>query len=233
MNMIDEILTKATALQNEDYTITETSNLSEVNNLNNQLSAIVSNATVFFVNIKNIPFIVNNEGKRVAAKIYKIFHETLSVFAKESNAFLVNHNNSSFLLIYPSSIQEIDTNIENAFRLSHVLGKVLVKNFTQFSNVDFAIGVDHGRILGSKYSNDTLWYGTCIDKAEAISKVCSKPCYLGISGLIYSKLSDNMRTKTRHILGIPKKELIWLKGRYQFENESKHYYASNFTIEVE
>ena len=77
-----------------------------------------------------------------------------------------------------------------------------------------------------------MWYGTCINKAAAISEMCLKPCYLGISGLVYSELSENLKTITRHILGIPKKEPAWIKGIYQFENERKHYYSSNHTIEV-
>lgn len=230
--MIDEILSRAIELRDKEFAITETSNLSEVNNLNNEMSAIVSSATVLYINLKNMPYIIKNDGKRAASKTYKIFHEVLEIFAKETNAYLIDHNSSSILMVYPSSIKEIDTHIENAFKLSYVLGKELVKNITQFGSLNFSIGIDHGRILGTKCNNGILWYGTCIDKAAAISELCLKPSYLGISGLIYSEISENLKTITRHILGIPKKEPAWVKGSYQFENERKHYYSSNHTIEV-
>lgn len=230
--MIEEILNKAIELHNEDFKIAETSNLSEVNNLSDEMSAIVCSATVFFINLKNMPYIIKNDGKRAASKTYKIFHEALSVFAKETNAYLIDHNSNSFLLVYASSIKEIDTHIENAYRLSYVLGKELVKSIPQFNSLNFAIGIDHGRVLGTKSNQGILWYGTCIDKAAAISELCLKPSYLGISGLIYSEISENLKTITRHILGIPKKEPAWVKGSYQFENERKHYYSSNHTIEV-
>lgn len=230
--MVDEILIRSTSLLNEEYTFTDTTNLSEVNNLKDNLSAIVSSATVFFVNLKNIPFVIKNDGKRAASKRYKIFHEALDIFAKETNAYLIDNSISSFLLVYPSSIKEIDIHIENAFKLSYILGKELVKKIDQLGTLNFSIGIDHGRILGTKSNNGIMWYGTCINKAAAISEMCLKPCYLGISGLVYSELSENLKTITRHILGIPKKEPAWIKGIYQFENERKHYYSSNHTIEV-
>lgn len=226
MNIVDEILEKATKLQEEEYLYTETHDLS------NPTPAVVSNATVFVVNLKNLPFIVANYGKRIASKAQKTFHTALSVFAKETNAYLVDYSSKSFLLVYPDSIDEIDTHIENAFKLSYILGKVLVKSIAQFANLSFGIGIDHGRVLGARGENNTLWYGYCIDKAEAISEVSMKPCYLGISRLVYSKLSSSLKTKTHHILGIPKKETIWIKTGYRFENEDKHCYTSNFTIEI-
>lgn len=233
MNIVDEILEKATKLQEEEYLFTETPEFSQIDDLNNPTPAVVSHATVFVVNLKNLPFIVKNFGKRVASKAQKTFHAALSVFARETNAYLVDYTNKSFLLIYPDSIEEIDSHIENAFKLSYILGKVLVKSITQFANLNFGIGIDHGRVLGTRGENSTLWYGYCIDKAEAISEVSMKPCYLGISKLVYSKLSGTLKTKTHHILGIPKKETIWVKNEYQFENESKHCYTSNYTIEIE
>ena len=69
--MIEEILNKAIELCNEDFKITETSNLSEVNNLSDEMSAIVCSATVFFINLKNMPYIIKNDGKRAASKTYK------------------------------------------------------------------------------------------------------------------------------------------------------------------
>lgn len=230
--MIDEILAKATTVQNEEIAITESHNLSEINNLKDNQSAIVTEATVFFVNLKNIPFLTKNYGKRAASKMYKMLHEALDIFAKETNAYLIDHSTSSFLLAYSSSINEIDIHIENAFKLSYVLGRKLVKNTDQLGILNFSIGIDHGRILGTKSDNGIRWFGTCIDKAATISELCMKPCYLGISGLVYSELSEDLKTTSHHILGIPKKGPAWIKGVYQFENERKHYYSSNYTIEV-
>lgn len=233
MSIVDEILKKANKLQEEEYLFTETPELSQIDDLTNPTPAVVSHATVFVVNLKNLPFIVRNYGKRVASKAQKTFHAILSIFARETNSYLVDYTSKSFLLIYPDSIEEIDSHIENAFKLSYLLGKVLVKSVAQFANLTFGIGIDHGRVLGSRCDNKTLWYGYCIDKAEAISETTMKPCYLGISKLVYSKLSGTLKTKTHHILGIPKKEAIWFKTEYKFENESKHCYTSNYTIETE
>lgn len=233
MNIADEIQEEAVSIQDEEYNIIETYNLSEAESLDNETSAIVCNATVVFVKIKNMTSILHNDGKRVASKVFRIIRKVLNHFAKKTDAYLIDYNNRSILLVYPSSIKEIDVQITNALKLSHILGKVLVKSLDDFVNLSFSIGVDHGRILGIKSNNKTFWYGTCIEKAEAISDACMKPCYLGISGLVYSELSNNLKNMTRRILGFPKKEQVWNKDHYTFEYESKHYYSTSFTIETE
>lgn len=232
MSLINEIQSKANAILKGQYSIIETSDLSKLDSITDNSSAIVTSATVFFINLKNIPYIVKNDGKRNAAKTYTTYFEIVNCFANETGGYLTKYDSKSFLLIYPSGSNDIDKHIENAYKLSFILGKFLPKKIEQFNSISFSIGIDHGRILGVKIGDEKIWLGTCINKAAAISELCIKPSYLGISGFIYSELGDEMKTYTRHILGIPKKENTWLRGSYQFENEHKHFYTSHYTIEV-
>ena len=232
MSLIDEINNKIESLQNEEYSILETKEIDAFDQLNDGLSAIVTNATVLYINIKNIPFFTKNDGKRVASKIYKTYQEVLSLFAKETNGVFACYTNSSFLVFYPESIKNIDTHISNSFKLSYIIGKVLPQKHPQFSGVDISIGIDHGRILGTKCYHGRLWYGTCIDKAIAISNMCTKPSYLGISRLIYSEIGEDLRTITHRVMGFSKKEMAWQKGSYYFENENKHYYSTRHNLEI-
>lgn len=68
MSLIDDINNKIDSLQNEEYSIIETKEMNAFDDLNDSLSAIVTNATVLYINIKNIPFITKNDGKRAASK---------------------------------------------------------------------------------------------------------------------------------------------------------------------
>lgn len=233
MSLIDDISNKMDALQNEEFSITETQAIDSIENLDDGLSAIVTSATVFFINIKNIPFIVSNDGKRAASKTYKLYQEALRLFANETNGVLVNYTNSSILIIYPTSIKEIDTHINNAFQLSYLIGRALPQKYPELSNINISVGIDHGRILGTKCVHGSLWYGSCIDKAAAISAACVKPSFIGVSRLVYSEISESLKNITIHrVLGFSKKEQAWQKSSYQLGNESKHFYSTRHNIEI-
>ena len=124
MSLIDDINNKIDSLQNEEYSIIETKEMNAFDDLNDSLSAIVTSATVLYINIKNIPFFTKNDGKRAASKIYKMYQEVLKLFANDTNGIFACYTNSSFLIFYPSSIKDIDTHITNAFKLSYLIGKI-------------------------------------------------------------------------------------------------------------
>lgn len=232
MNLSEEILSKTATISLQEVNFAETSNTKDIGKLDDNLSTIVTNATVIHVKLKNLQYLTKNEGKRSAVKSYKIYHQVLQIFADETHADLVDHDTKSFLLIYPSSHKDISTIVENAMKLSYVLGRLLPKNIDKFASIDFGIGIDHGRIMGTKSNNGNHWYGICIDKAAVIAGLCLKPSYVGISGLVYSELNEDLKIHTSHILGIPKKENAWQKGSYQFENEHKHFYTTHHVIEI-
>ena len=101
--------------------------------------------------------------------------------------------------------------------------------------MEFAIGIDHGHIMGTKNlsdnGNDHLsWFGTCIYKAMRICKECARPFYVGVSGSIYHNLDEDLRIAERRILGIKKKVEIWTRVSYQFDNVKKHLYQTNHRI---
>ena len=64
MSLINEIQSKANAILEGQYSIIETSDLSKLDSITDNSSAIVTSATIFFINLKNIPYIVKNDGKR-------------------------------------------------------------------------------------------------------------------------------------------------------------------------
>lgn len=233
MSLIDNLNSKMEAIQNEEYSVIETKDLDAFDQLNDGLSAIVTSATVFYINIKNISFFTKNDGKRAASKVYKTYQEVLRLFANETNGVLVCYSNSSFLIIYPESVKDIDTHITNSFKLSYIIGKTIPQKEPMFSNVNISIGIDHGRVLGTKCEHGRLWYGTCIDKAIAISDVCTKPSFVGISRLIYNEISENLKTISHRVMGFSKREMVWQKSSYYFENESKHFYSTRHNLEIE
>lgn len=232
MSIIENILSEAKALSEQEFRFKETSDFNEASQLGEGLEGLVTKATVLHIRIKGLFMVTKSSGKRASATIYKLFELAVKHFADETKGIFTTYTSDSFLIVYPESIKAIGTHIDNAFKLSYVL-KTLVAKTPTLKSCDFAIGVDHGKILVTRNTCGLQWYGTCIHKAEAIGELCFKPAYVGISGVIYSELDEDHTTTTRHILGIPKKENIWQKGSYQFEGEHKHFYSTRHNIEME
>lgn len=232
MSLFDDIKNKTNSVLTEDFSIVETNEIQNLTNLQDGPNITITSATVFFINLKNLPMVTKIEGRRVAARIFKIYHQIAILFANETGGFVKAFNNSSILIIYPSSSKDIDNQVDNAFKLSYIFGKALPENHPQLSHISISIGIDHGRILGTKSEDEKLWFGYCIDKAAAISEMCIKPAIIGISGFVYSEISEKTKTTTHRVLGFQQKESVWIKSSYQFENELKSYYTTSRTTEI-
>ena len=66
-----------------------------------------------------------------------------------------------------------------------------------------------------------------------ICKECSRPFYIGVSGIIYHNLGEDLRITYRRILGLKKSVEVWTKVSYQYENVKKHLYQTNHKIPID
>ncbi len=71
MSLTQQILEKTTALSEAEFEYTNTSDFSLTDSLNDDCNAIVMEATVIYLNIKNVDVLLKT-GKRLAARIYKL-----------------------------------------------------------------------------------------------------------------------------------------------------------------
>lgn len=123
-------------------------------------------------------------------------------------------------------------------RIASAISEKYKSQFSFITGLEFAMGIDHGHLMGSKNLEDNnneriTWFGTCLYKAMRISKECARPFYIGISGSVYHNLPDELRTTTRRILGIRKSIEMWTKVTYQYENVKKHLYQTNHKISLD
>lgn len=229
MKTNDEITNQVEKTIQQEFTFSETRHIEGKTLSQEQLEAIVVVSNVLFVRINQMTTVVDSEGKRSAAKIFRLYRQVIQKFAELTQAHFEIFDSCSFLLIYPGQHEEAPKAVKRAMQLTHILTDSLKAYAEQFNQMDFAIGIDHGRILGTNEGR-IIWQGMCIEKAKKISEMCLKPYRIGISRMVYSILEENDKVITKHILGmIPQKEEIWLRNSYDFANAHRHFYVTKHT----
>lgn len=237
MSWTESLGQKLSTYAKEEFEYLETTDITDVSKLDYGISGLYMEATVVFVEIKNVPYILKEHGRRKLAQAYTMVGEVLTAIAQQTGAFVNCYSPSAFLVVYPGK-EETKQAVISAMKISQALSDTYKSTFDFLPGFEFAMGMDHGHILGTKLPSDNglehiSWFGTCILKANKICNECARPFYLGVSGSIYHSLGEELRTTQRRILGIKKSVDIWTKVTYQFENVKKHLYQTNHKISLE
>lgn len=232
---IDE---KLTTLAGTEFTYIETSDISKANEIDYGCTGIYLEATIIYFEIKNMAFILKENGRRKMAQIYTMFREVLSAIAEADGGFVNCYSPESILVVYPGKENNTKNAVKSAIKISTFLSEALKTKFGNITGLEFGMGMDHGHIMGTKNLSDNgieclTWFGTSILKAKSICRECARPYYLGISSVIYHGLDEELLITIKRILGIKKRVELWTKVSYQYENNKKHLYQTNHRIALD
>ncbi len=238
MSWIESLDEKLTQYTNTEFEYIETSDIKEAEKIDYGATGIYMEATVIYFEIKNIPFMLKENGRRKTALAYTMYREVLKTIADKSGAFVNCFAPNAFLVVYPGREDSSPEAVKGAMKIVYALSETYKKQFSTINGLEFSMGLCHGHIMGSKNPSDCgyenmTWFGTCIYKAIRISKECGRPFYIGIPSSLYHTLDEELKRTTRRILGIKKPVEIWNKISYQYENVKKHLYQTNHKIPIE
>lgn len=238
MSWKDSLNQKLTSYNEAEFDYIETKDVTEASKIDLGCSGIYMEATIIYFEIKNVPYILKENGRRKMAQIYTMIHDVLSAIADKSGSFVNCFSPSAFLIVFPGRDESLPTAVKCALKISYALGEEFKHQFTSFNGFEFAMGLDHGHIMGTKNLSDTgsehlTWFGSCVYKAIRIAQECSRPFHVGVSGSIYHSLGEDMRIAQRRILGVKKTVEMWTKVTYQYENVKKHLYQTNHKIPLD
>lgn len=229
-----ELSDKLTKFSEDEFNYIDTKDITNADNIDYGCSGVYMEATVIYLEIKNLPYILKENGRRKAAKVYTMLHTVITSIAKNTDAFVNTFSPNAILVVYPGKEEVNKDAVRGAMRISYALSDAFKHQFSEFG-MEFSMGLDHGHIMGTKNLSDNnydsiTWFGSCIYKAMRICNECARPFYVGVSGSIYHNLDEDLRIAERRILGIRKKVEIWTKVSYQYENVKKHLYQTNHKI---
>lgn len=238
MSWKENLSEKLSALSTAEFDYIETKDISRASEIDLKNSGIYMEATIIYFEIKNLPFMLKEHGRRKVAQTYTMYREVLASIAEPAGAFINCFSPNAFLIIYPGKEESLKAAAAGAMKITHAISVTFKDQFNSISGLEFAMGLDHGHIMGTKNLSDNniesiTWFGSSVYKAMRICRECSRPFYVGISSVIYHNLDEDMRVITRRILGIKKRIDIWSKVSYQYDNVKKHLYQTNQKISPE
>ena len=229
-----ELGEKLSQYSEAEFNYIDTKDITNADNIDYGCSGVYMEVTVIYLEIKNLPYILKENGRRKTAKVYTMLHTVITSIAKNTGAFVDTLSPNAILVVYPGKEEVNKDAVRGAMRISYALSDAFKHQFSEFG-MEFSMGLDHGHIMGTKNLSDNnydsiTWFGSCIYKAMRICNECARPFYVGVSGSIYHNLDEDLRIAERRILGIRKKVEIWTKVSYQYENVKKHLYQTNHKI---
>lgn len=238
MSWKEDLTSKISTLSAAEFDYIETHDINRVSEIDLNCTGIYMQATVIFFEIKNWYYMLENQGRRKMAQTYTMLNEVLSVIAKNAGGFVNNFAPNAFLIVFPGEDTTYPTAIKTAMKIVGAITDTYKKEFTAVGGVEFAMGIHHGHIMGTKTLSDTdmehiTWFGKSIYKAHRISEQCARPFYIGISSSIYHSLGEDLRISYRRILGIKKSVEIWSKVTVRFQNVKKHLYQTNHKLPID
>lgn len=238
MSWKENLTEKLAALSKAEFEYIETSDIKRAAEIDLNNSGIYMEATVVYFEIKNLTYMLKENGRRKAAQAYTMYREVIGAIAEQTGAFVNCFSANALLIIYPGKEESQKNACIGAIKIATAISQTYKDLFSSLSGLEFSMGLDHGHIMGTKTLSENnmehvTWFGTCIYKAMRISQECSRPFYVGISGLLYHNLDEGMRVHTRRILGIKKRIDVWNKVTYQYDNVKKHLYQTNQKISFE
>lgn len=235
MSWKETLSEKLNAYIDAEFSYLETKDVNDATKIDYGCSGIYMESTIIYFEIKNVPFLLKEHGRRKVAMLYTMFKEAITAIAEPTGAFVNCFAPNAFLIVYPGHEETMSEAVVGALKIVHLLTEDLKHQFTFINGIEFSMGLDHGHIMGTKNLSDNgsdyiTWFGSCIYKAIRIAKECSRPFYVGVSGSIYHSLGEDLRLVPRRILGIKKNVEMWTRASYQYENVKKHLYQTNHKI---
>ncbi len=233
-----ELTEKINALSKAEFDYIETKDISRISELDFGCTGIYMEATVIYFEIKNSLAVLKDQGRRKMAQVYTMYNNVLTSIAEKDGGFVNCYAPNALLVVFPGKEEDHTKAVKCAMKIAYALSDLLKDSFAHIPGLEFAMGMDHGHIMGTKNLSDVnmenlTWFGACIYKAQRICKECSRPFYIGVSGTIYHSLGEDMRITYRRILGIKKSVEIWTKVSYQHENVKKHLYQTNQKLSLD
>lgn len=238
MSWTESLGEKLSSYALEEFNYKETKDINDASQIDLGVSGLYMEASIIYLEIRNVPYILKEHGRRKMAQGYTMVSEVLNAIAEHTGAFVNSYAPNAFLVVYPGKEETFHEAVKGALKVSHALSEDFKSQFDTIPGFEFAMGIDHGHIMGTKTQSDNgtehfAWFGSCVYKAMRICKECARPFYIGISGSIYHSLGEDLRTTTKRILGIKKSVEIWTKISYQYDNVKKHLYQTNHKISLD
>lgn len=237
MGLRDDIKNKAKAIVAEDFIVEDVLYVPEISNtkLTFGCTGLRFNATVLYIDMRGSTAILNKHNKRTVAKIHMIYFHAIVKVANSLNGDARSFNGDSLLVFFQGTTKDsLSTAVKAAMQMEYALTQIVNEEISQYSAIDFGIGIDYGQILTTKIgvsgenNRDLIWIGNAVNRSTVISDKCKSPNHVGISANVYANLNSDVQYHEKKIGAETKKINMWTKGEILYNGQKEDYYYTNY-----
>ena len=238
MGLKDNIKNKVKEIEGEAFQVEEVYSIPTISNskLTFGCKGLEFTATVLYIDMRGSTAILNKHRKRVVAKIHMLYYHAIVKIAKATGGEIRSFNGDSLLVFYQGSTEESVSNaIKAAMQMKYSIKTLLNENLKHYTDIDFGIGIDHGKILATKVgiggtdeTKDLIWIGNAVNKAAKISDQCKSDYNIGISELVYNHLLDYVKYKEKDGLLFKRRVNMWYIDYFTYNGKTEEYYKTNY-----
>lgn len=236
MGLKDNIKNKVKKIEGEPFQVEEVDSVPTISNskLTFDCKGLEFTATVLYIDMRGSTAILNKHRKRVVAKIHMLYYHAIVKIAKATEGEIRSFNGDSLLVFYQGSTKESLSNaIKAAMQMKYSIKTLLNENLKRYTDIDFGIGIDHGKILATKVgiggtdeTKDLIWIGNAVNKAAKISDKCKSDYNIGISELVYNNLLDYVKYKEKDGIFFKQQVDMWDMYSFTYNGETEWYYKT-------
>ena len=123
MSWKEALSTKLSAYAESEFDYIETKDIKNVSKIDLGCTGIYMEGTIIYFEIKNLPYILKENGRRKAAQTYTMFKEVLTAVTEEDEAFVNCFSPNAFLIVYPGRDESMEIAVKGALRIAHALSE--------------------------------------------------------------------------------------------------------------
>jgi adenylate cyclase len=245
MTLNDDIRNKVNTILNENFSTTLISYIPRIDDtkLTFLNTGLEFEATVIFIDMRGSTATLNKHNKTTVAKIHMSYFHTIVKIANANNGHVRSFNGDSALIFFQGTTKDSLSNaVLTAMKIKYMVSddkQGINKLLKKYSEVDFGIGMDNGKILATKvgisggHNRDLFWIGNCVNKSTVIGNECRSPTHIGISSHVYGNLNDNAKYVTRkNYYGQDEKVDMWTKSQFMYNGQHEYYYYTSYHVVV-
>ncbi len=244
MSLRDDIIKKAKEIESETFLVEDVSYVPTISNskLTFGCKGLEFEATVLYIDMRGSTAILNSHRKRVVAKIHMLYYHAIVKIAKATGGEIRSFNGDSLLVFYQGTTkQSLSNAVKAAMQMKYAIKTLLNDNLKNYTDIDFGIGIDDGKILATKVgvggtdeTKDLIWIGNAVNKSTKISDNCKSSFNIGISKRVYDNLLDNVKyhEKDNGVFG-KQKINMWNQNYFTYNGANEMFYKTSYYWTIE
>ncbi len=230
MALKDDIINKAKEIIAEEFVVKDVNYIPDISDskLTFGCTGLQFDATVLYVDIRGSTGTLNKHHKTTVARIHMVYFQAIVKIAKSLGGKVRSFNGDSLLVFFEGNSKEsLNLAVKAGMQMTYVIDDVVNNQLSKYSEINFGIGIDYGKILCTKIglgkdsnNQDLIWIGNPVNKATKISINGNSPNHIGISRIVYSNLEEDLK--------FHESTNMWVTWTLNYNGVDEDYYYTHY-----